>query len=61
MAKNSFVGEVTFNVKQLKMSKVIKSIWQLVISTSNPTLQVPLLCPCMCIYIIIKNKKTQGE
>ena len=38
---NNFV----FNVKQLKLSKFIKYIWQLIISTSNATLEVPSLCP----------------
>ena len=32
-----------FNVKQLKMSKFIKYVWQLIISTSNVTFEVPSL------------------
>ena len=35
-----------FNVKQLKMNKFIKYIWQLIISTSNATIEVPSLHPC---------------
>ena len=34
-----------FNVTQLKMSRFIKYIWQLIISTSNATLEVPSLHP----------------
>ena len=34
-----------FNVKQLKMNKFIKHIWQFIISTSNVTLEVPSLRP----------------
>ena len=34
-----------FNVKQLKMNEFIKYIWQLIIRTSNATLEVPLLRP----------------
>ena len=33
------------NVKQLKMNKLIKSIYQLIISTLNGTLEVPSLSP----------------
>ena len=40
---NKFIFNV---VKQLKMKKLIKSIRQFIISTSNATLEVPLLCPC---------------
>ena len=36
-----------FDVKQLKMNKFIKSIWQLIISTSNATPEVASLCPCL--------------
>ena len=42
-----------FNVKKLKMNEFIKYIWQLIISTSNDTLEVPLLCPCAAIKILI--------
>ena len=34
-----------FNVKQFKMNKFIKYIWQLIISTSNDTLVVSSLRP----------------
>ena len=33
------------NVKQLKMNKLIKSIYQLIISTLNGTLEIPSLSP----------------
>ena len=42
-----------FNVKELKISKFIKSIWQLITSTSNATLEVPLPRPCYCWYIYV--------
>ena len=42
MKMNNFM----FNVKQLKMNKFIKYIWQLIISTSNATFEVPSLRPC---------------
>ena len=38
-----FLGKQKFDVKQLKMKKFIKSIWQLIISTSNATLEIPSL------------------
>ena len=34
------ISKFLFNVKQLKMSKLIKYIWQMIISTSNATLEV---------------------
>ena len=40
-----------FNVKQFKMNKFIKYIWQLIIRTSNATLEVPSLRP----YLYGKN------
>ena len=39
------INKFMFEVKQLKMDKLIKYIWQLIISTSNATLEVPSLCP----------------
>ena len=39
---NNFI----FNVKQLKINKFMKHIWQLIISTSNATLEVPSARPC---------------
>ena len=39
------ISEFTFDVKQLKMDRFIKSISDLIISTSNITLEVPLLHP----------------
>ena len=52
---NRFIFEVKrlkihkfmFDVKQLKMSRFIKSISDLIISTSNATLEVPWLRPCI--------------
>ena len=38
-------AKLMFNVKQLKMNKFIKYIWQLIISTSNATLKLPSLRP----------------
>ena len=38
------------NVKQLKMSKFIKYIWHLIISTSNATLEVSSLHPPWAIF-----------
>ena len=46
LANGMFFGKQKFNVKPMKMSKFRKSTWQLIISTSNSTLEVPLLRPC---------------
>ena len=43
LKKNKFI----FDVKQLKMNRFIKSISDLIISTSNATLEVPSLRPCL--------------
>ena len=40
------MNKFIFNVKQLKMNKPIKYIWQLIIRISNATLKMPSLCPC---------------
>ena len=45
-SNNLKMNNFMFNVKQLKINKFIKFIWQLIISTSNATLEVPLLRPC---------------
>ena len=46
-----------FSWKLLKMNKVIKDIWQLIISASNATLEVPSLRPCLYLNInSIRNK-----
>ena len=45
-----FFGKQKFDVKQLKMNKFIESIWHLIISTSNATIEVPSLLPW--VYII---------
>ena len=47
MLNNLKMNNFTFNVKQLNMNKFIKYIWQLIINTSNGTLEVPLLRPCI--------------
>ena len=61
------INKFTFDVTQLKMNRFIKSISDLIISTSNATLEVPLLCPCSaycgifafaCIRFIVTGKKT---
>ena len=39
-----------FNVKQLKMNEFMKYIWQLIISTSNATLEIPSLSPWFIKY-----------
>ena len=39
------INKFVFDVKQLKMNRFVKSISDLIISTSNATLEVPLLCP----------------
>ena len=39
------MNKLIFDVKQLKINKFIKPIWQLIISSSNATLEVPLLRP----------------
>ena len=39
---NKFISDF----KQLKMSQFIKFIWQLIISASHATLELPWLCHC---------------
>ena len=39
-----------FNVKQLKMNKFIKYIWQLIFIASNARLEVPSLRPCFLLF-----------
>ena len=39
------MNKFVFNVKRLKMNKFIKYILQLIISTSNATLEVPRYVP----------------
>ena len=36
-----------FNVKHWQMNEFIKYTWQLIVTTSNATLQVPSLRPCI--------------
>ena len=59
LAKDMFFGKQKFDVKQLKMNKFIKSIWQVIISTSNTTLDVASLRPCMFIitFNMLKYKQ----
>ena len=45
-SNNLKMNNFMFNVKQLKMNEFIKYICQLIISTSNATLELPSLCPC---------------
>ena len=46
-AKYMIFGKQKLDVKQLEDEQIIKYIWQLIISTSNATLEVPSLCPCI--------------
>ena len=46
LKKNKFI----FDVRQLKMNRFIKSISDLIISTSNATLEVASLRPCLSNY-----------
>ena len=52
-SNNLKMNHFMFNVKQLKMNESIKYIWQLIISISNATLEVPSLHP----WIIKKVRK----
>ena len=45
LAKDIFLRKQKFDFKQVKMNKFISSIWQLVISISNATLEVLSLRP----------------
>ena len=45
-SNNCKMNNYIFNVKQMKMNKLIKYIFQLIISASNATLEVLLLRPC---------------
>ena len=48
------MNKFLFNVKQLKMNKGIKYIWQLIIITSNAILELPSLSPCeKCDSVLI--------
>ena len=47
MSNKLKMNNFTFNIKQLKMNKFIKYVWQLIISTSNGILEVPLLRSCI--------------
>ena len=53
MSNNLKMNNFMFNVKQLKMNEFIKSILQLIIGTSNATLEVPSLRPAVCSFIIL--------
>ena len=41
-----FFGKQKFDINQLKVTKLIKYIKELVINTSQVTLEAPLLRPC---------------
>ena len=43
------MNKFIFDVKQLKIDKFIQSIWQLIISTLDVTIEVPSLRPCFII------------
>ena len=45
------MNKFIFDVKQLKMNKYIQSFWQLIISTSDFTLEVLSLHPCFVLNI----------
>ena len=47
MSNKLKMNKFMFNVKQLKMNKFIRYIWQLIICTSNATLEVPSLRSCL--------------
>ena len=49
LSKIQFLGKLKFDIKQLKVKKFIKYVWQLVISNSSATLEVPSLRPCFSI------------
>ena len=49
-----------FNVKQLKMNKFMKYIWQLIISISNVTLEVSSLRPCADFHSLRKICQNAG-
>ena len=44
------------DVKRLKMNKFIQSVWQLIISTSHATLEIPSLRP----YAVVKRDNLQS-
>ena len=50
-----------FNVKQLNMNKFIKNIYQLIISTLNATLEVPLLRPLYLFLEICNASHYDGK
>ena len=51
------INKFTFDVKQLTMNRFIKSISDLIISTSNVTLEVPSLRPWNYGFHLIKSDK----
>ena len=46
------MNKFKFDIKQLLVNKFIKSMWQLMISYSNDTLEVPLLCMDVFVFRI---------
>ena len=51
------INKFTFDLKQLKMNRFIKSISDLIISTSNATPEAPSLRPCLYLqkFYIFSN------
>ena len=59
-SNNLKMNNFLFNVKQLKMNKSVKHIWQLIISTSNTTLEVPPLCSCQTYNTVSQKSICQS-
>lgn len=47
-----------FDIKKLKINEFLKCTWQLIICTSNATLEIPSLCPWLTYLKNILNIKT---
>ena len=55
------INKFIFDFKQLKMNTFIKSISDLIVSTSNTTLEVPSIRPCIsCLSLDISLLLLQG-
>ena len=54
-ANKVYFQKTKFDIKQLKLKKPLKHVWQLTISTSNSTLEVPLLHPWSLVMNIYKK------
>ena len=53
------MNKFTFDVKQLKMWKFIKPIWQLIISTLSVILEVTLQRPLKLCFQFDASKETE--